>query len=168
MSKISNKNLFEFLRYAIVGGIAALVDMGVLALFKEVVFGGSEKVSALIIATTAGFFAGLAVNFILSRIFVFTSAEQHKRDGGWKGFLLYTLAEGGPDPEKTDKVMLRRRRVSRIYYLHKFFDYPISMKAETFKNMGFGRTMKAGFGYVWSSIFKKKEPLYKYSDPLLE
>ena len=78
------------------------------------------------------------------------------------------LAEGGPDPEKTDKVMLRRRRVSRIYYLHKFFDYPISMKAETFKNMGFGRTMKAGFGYVWSSIFKKKEPLYKYSDPLLE
>ena len=91
MSKKSNKNLFEFLRYAIVGGIAALVDMGVLALFKEVVFGGSEKVSALIIATTAGFFAGLAVNFILSRIFVFTSAEQHKRDGGWKGFLLYTL-----------------------------------------------------------------------------
>ena len=41
MSKKSNKNLFEFLRYAIVGGIAALVDMGVLALFKEVVFGGS-------------------------------------------------------------------------------------------------------------------------------
>ena len=38
MSKKSNKNLFEFLRYAIVGGIAALVDMGVLALFKDVVF----------------------------------------------------------------------------------------------------------------------------------
>ena len=84
------------------------------------------------------------------------------------------LAEGGPDPEKTDKVMLRRRRVSRIYYLHKFFDYPISMKAETFKNMGFGRTMKAGFGYVWSSIFKKKEDslrnfyINRFGKPLYE
>ena len=84
------------------------------------------------------------------------------------------LAEGGPDPEKTDKVMLRRRRVSRIYYLHKFFDYPISMKAETFKNMGVGRTMKAGFGYVWSSIFKKKEDslrnfyINRFGKPLYE
>lgn len=80
MSKKSSKNLFEFLRYAIVGGVAALIDMGVLALFKEVVFGGSEKVSVIILSTTAGFFAGLAVNFILSRIFVFTSEEQHSKD----------------------------------------------------------------------------------------
>ena len=65
--------------------------MGVLALFKEVVFGGSEKVSVIILSTTAGFFAGLAVNFILSRIFVFTSEEQHSKDKGWKGFLLYAL-----------------------------------------------------------------------------
>ena len=63
----------------------------------------------------------------------------------------------GPDPEKTDRVMLLRRRVSRIYFLKKFFDYPISMKAETFKNMGFSRTMKAGFGYLGSVIAKKKE-----------
>ncbi len=91
MSKKSSKNLFEFLRYAIVGGVAALIDMGVLALFKEVVFGGSEKVSVIILSTTAGFFAGLAVNFILSRIFVFTSEEQHSKDKGWKGFLLYAL-----------------------------------------------------------------------------
>ena len=53
------------------------------------------------------------------------------------------LVEGGPDPEKEDNVMLVRHRVSRIYYLKKFFDYPISMKPETFKNMGFGRTVKA-------------------------
>ncbi len=68
-----------------------------------------------------------------------------------------TLAPGGPDPEKEDRVMLLRRRVSRIFFLKKFFDYPISMKAETFKNMGFGRTMKAGFGYLGSVIVKKKE-----------
>ena len=46
------------------------------------------------------------------------------------------LSSGGPDPEKTDRVMLVRNRVSRIYYRHKFFDYPISMKPQTFKNMG--------------------------------
>lgn len=67
------------------------------------------------------------------------------------------LVKGGPDPEKTDDVMLIRRRVSRIYYLKKFFDYPISMKAQTFKNMGLGRTMKAGFSYVGSTVHKRKE-----------
>lgn len=64
---------------------------------------------------------------------------------------------GGPDPEKEDKVMLIRNRVSRIFYLRKFFDYPISIKPITFKNMGFKRTMKAGFGYLGSMIHKRKE-----------
>ena len=68
-----------------------------------------------------------------------------------------TLVENGPDPEKENKVMLIRTRVSRIFYLKKFFDYPISMKKETFKNMGFKRTMKAGFSYLKSIFVKKKE-----------
>lgn len=67
------------------------------------------------------------------------------------------LAEGGPDPEKEDNVMLLRHRVSRIYYLKKFFEYPISMKPETFKNMGFGRTMKAGFSYLKTILVKREE-----------
>ena len=67
------------------------------------------------------------------------------------------LAENGPDPEKEDCVMLKRHRVSRIYFLKKFFDYPISMKPRTFINMGFGRTMKAGFGYLGSCFHKRKE-----------
>ena len=67
------------------------------------------------------------------------------------------LVENGPDPEKEDVVMLKRHRVSRIYFLKKFFDYPISMKPRTFANMGFGRTMKAGFGYLGSCIHKRKE-----------
>ena len=52
--------------------------------------------------------------------------------------------------------MLVRQRVSRIYYLKKFFDYPVSLKLETFKNMGFVRTMKAGFSYL-KTIFVKKD-----------
>lgn len=68
-----------------------------------------------------------------------------------------TLSKGGPDPEEEDKVMLIRHRVSRIYYLKKFFDYPISMKFETFKNMGFTRTIKAGLSYLKSIFIKKEE-----------
>ena len=63
----------------------------------------------------------------------------------------------GPDPEKQDRVMLIRRRVSRIFYLRKFFDYPISIKPRTFINMGFFRTIRAGFGYLYSIVFKRKE-----------
>ena len=71
------------------------------------------------------------------------------------------LAEEGPDPEQEDTVMLLRNRVSRIYYLKKFFDYPVTLKWDTLKNMGFIRTIKAGFGYVWACIFKKKEDSLK-------
>lgn len=65
--------------------------------------------------------------------------------------------EGGPDPEKEDRVMLLRRRVSRIFFLRKFFDYPISMKFETFKNMGLKNTWVAGWGYIGSCLHKRKE-----------
>ena len=64
------------------------------------------------------------------------------------------LAEGGPDPEKTDRVMLVRERVSRIFFLRNFFDYPISLKWSTFAGMGFKNTMRAGFGYL-AAVFHK-------------
>lgn len=67
------------------------------------------------------------------------------------------LVKNGPDPEKEDEVMLLRDRVSRIYYKKKFFDYPVSLKWETIKNMGFFTTVIAGFSYLKSSVFKKKE-----------
>lgn len=65
--------------------------------------------------------------------------------------------KGGPNPEKADRVMLIRNRVSRIFYLRNFFDYPISLKAETLKNMGLKRTIKVGMGYMASVIHKRKE-----------
>ncbi len=67
------------------------------------------------------------------------------------------LVEGGPNPELVDNVMLKRNRFSRIYFLKKFFDYPISMKMRTFVNMGFFRSVHAGFGYIGSAIHKRKE-----------
>ncbi len=67
------------------------------------------------------------------------------------------LTEGGPDPEKEDRVMLRRNRVSRIFFDRKFYDYPISLKIETFKNMGLLKTIACGFSYIGAMIFKRQE-----------
>lgn len=65
--------------------------------------------------------------------------------------------KNGPDPEKEDRVMLVRHRISRIYYSKKFFDYPIKMKPQTFKNMGLSKTVKAGGSYMHSCFSKKEE-----------
>ena len=67
------------------------------------------------------------------------------------------LDPGGPDPEKEDVVMLTRHRVSRIFFDGKFYDYPISLKPATFKNMGFANTMKCGFSYLGAMIHKLPE-----------
>ena len=67
------------------------------------------------------------------------------------------LAKAGPDPEKEDRVMLKRNRVSRIYYDQKFFDYPISLKWETFANMGLITDIVAAFSYLASVIHKREE-----------
>ncbi len=66
-------------------------------------------------------------------------------------------AQGGPDPAKTDRVMLLRDRVSRIFYLRHFFDYPISIKFQTFRNMGLLRTLKSGLGYLAAAARKREE-----------
>jgi len=67
------------------------------------------------------------------------------------------IVPGGPDPEKTDRVMLRRNRLSRIFFKHKFFDYPISMKMETITNMGLGTTVAVGFSYMATVFHKRPE-----------
>ncbi|WP_130837394.1 NAD(P)/FAD-dependent oxidoreductase [Lachnoclostridium sp. Marseille-P6806] len=68
-----------------------------------------------------------------------------------------TLQPGGPDPEKEDRVMLRRSRVSRIFFNQKFFDYPITIKAETFRNMGLKATIAAGCSYLAVCLRKRPE-----------
>ena len=65
--------------------------------------------------------------------------------------------DGKINPEFHDKVFLRRRRFSRIYYMNKFFDYPIKMNIRTVLNMGLFRTAIAGFSYIKSCFFKRKE-----------
>jgi protoporphyrinogen oxidase len=70
--------------------------------------------------------------------------------------LPYSQEMNAPDPEKTDKVMLIRGRISRIFFLRSFFDYPISLKLNTFRNLGLVRTIKAGSSYIRSALFPIK------------
>jgi protoporphyrinogen oxidase len=53
-----------------------------------------------------------------------------------------------PDPERDDSVMLSRTRLSRIYFLRKFFDYPVSLSAATLRNIGLARFARVGVSYV--------------------
>lgn len=68
-----------------------------------------------------------------------------------------TLNTSGPNPEKCDDVMLRRNRVSRIFYRKSFFDYPIKMNFRTIYNLGFFTTISSGFSYIASCIKKLPE-----------
>lgn len=67
------------------------------------------------------------------------------------------LDPAGADPEKEDAVFLNRQRVSRILYLHKFFDYPVSLNPTTIKNLGLFRMTGMGFSYLHSCFHKRKE-----------
>lgn len=67
------------------------------------------------------------------------------------------LSVNGPDPEKTDKVMLIRNRLSRIFFLRKFFDYPISLSGKTISNLGLIRIIKIGWTYFMVQIFQVKK-----------
>ena len=47
-----------------------------------------------------------------------------------------------------DRVMLVRRRLSRIYYLRAFFDYPLKLNANTIGNLGLPRMARLGASYA--------------------
>ncbi len=61
------------------------------------------------------------------------------------------------DPQTEDLVMLVRQRKSRIYFLRRFFDYPISLTAATFRNLGLVRTLRCGVSYLRSALLPRRE-----------
>lgn len=54
------------------------------------------------------------------------------------------------------KVLLVRNRVSRIFFLQKFFNYPISLSFQTFSNLGIVATIKIGLSYLYVKLFPIK------------
>src|SRR5579863_5505489 len=60
------------------------------------------------------------------------------------------------DPEREDRVMLVRNRKSRIYFMRKFFAYPITLSGDTLAKLGLFKTLKIGFSYLRSLLFPIK------------
>lgn len=60
------------------------------------------------------------------------------------------------NPAEEDRVMLVRQRVSRIFFLRKFFDYPISLSADTLSKLGLTKTFLIGTSYLRSALIPIK------------
>jgi protoporphyrinogen oxidase len=58
-------------------------------------------------------------------------------------------------PRDPGAVMLLRNRLSRIYFLRKFFDYPIRLDSRTIVNLGPWRCLRAGLSYAKASMFPR-------------
>lgn len=69
----------------------------------------------------------------------------------------YKATIGGPDPEKTDRVMLLRNRLSRIYSAGKFFDYPVTLNLNTIRNLGPEKLLKIASTYIYARLHPIKE-----------
>lgn len=77
----------EFLRYAVVGGIAFVADFGTLVASQEVYL--KTFSAGVYIATVFGFVVGLAVNYVLSLWFVFTSASDRGKGRSVGAFFVF-------------------------------------------------------------------------------
>jgi protoporphyrinogen oxidase len=68
-----------------------------------------------------------------------------------------SIKPGSPDPQSEDRVMLVRQRISRIFFLQKFFNYPISLSLNTLLKLGVVRTIKIITDYIKIRLFPIKE-----------
>ena len=60
------------------------------------------------------------------------------------------------NPEDESKMMLIRKRLSRIYFLRKFFTYPIQLSLDTLRKLGPFRTLGILASYIKAQLFPLK------------
>ncbi len=76
---------------------------------------------------------------------------------------LHAHTQPDADPEL---VMLVRPRRSRIYFLRRFFDYPITLTADTLGKLGLVRTAQVGLSYI-AARFHQRRPEKSLEDFLI-
>jgi protoporphyrinogen oxidase len=76
---------------------------------------------------------------------------------GYQGKLRDLETSQGVDPNREERVMLVRERKSRIYFLRKFFDYPVSLSPDTLRKLGLFQTAAIGLSYLRRMVFPLKE-----------
>jgi len=86
-----HRQLFhEFFRYVLVGGIAFLVDFGVLYLSKTLFFPHMGH-TGILLAAALGFTAGLIFNYIFSLLFVFKQIDENVKRRKIRSFVLFAV-----------------------------------------------------------------------------
>ncbi len=66
-------------------------------------------------------------------------------------------AQANGQPPDGDRVMLVRRRKSRIYFVRKFFDYPVTLNWNTIRNLGARRIARIVVSYARARLFPLPE-----------
>jgi protoporphyrinogen oxidase len=102
-----------------------------------------------------------------------TADKKHEIDYATEAILNYLCpecAEGegegtlrhrsAPDPEKEDKVMLQRPRLSRIFHRRHFFPYPIAITLTVARKLGFWNTFLIGMSYLKVKVFPRRDETY--------
>jgi protoporphyrinogen oxidase len=68
--------------------------------------------------------------------------------------------------DSSTDVLLIRRRLSRIFYRRRFFDYPLKINLNTIRNMGLLETVRAGTSYV-QARYARRSPELSLEDFLI-
>ena len=100
------KLIIQLIRFGIVGVIATAIDVGVLALLKEVAH------MEVLVASALSFTVAVVVNYILSMLWVFKSKGESKA----KEFVIFVLLSVG-GLLITQLVMWLGTELAEIYYL---------------------------------------------------
>jgi protoporphyrinogen oxidase len=66
------------------------------------------------------------------------------------------IPDRDPGAVEGDNVMLLRDRLSRIYFLRKFFAYPLKFNLTTVANLGLLRFTRICASYAWASLFPRR------------
>ncbi len=77
-----------------------------------------------------------------------------------------TLTPDKIAPQDPRAVMLVRRRLSRIFYRRRFFDYPLALNPSTLGNLGITEALKIGMSYGRAQL-KRRSPESSLEDFLI-
>jgi len=77
----------------------------------------------------------------------------------WNNIMPFEKSINSDIPKTEDNIMLLRKRVSRILYTRKFFDYPIRLTYKTLVQLGFYNVFLIGVSYLKSMLFPIKPEL---------
>ena len=66
--------------------------------------------------------------------------------------------QDGPDPDRSNDVMLLRSRSSKILFRRKFFQYPVSLNLSTLARLGPVSTMKIATSYLATRLEPSRPP----------